>query len=129
MTNRFIRSITVGMMIGLGIGISVAAKAEDVSGTWIRDTGASKVRFAKCGNSLCGTIIWLKDQNGPARIGQKVFYDMKPLGENIWEGSAFNPEDGKTYTGKMTLSGLNLTTSGCGLGGLICKSATWTRTN
>jgi len=127
MMKRFIRNASLGAVASLAVGMSGVALAGDVSGIWMRDTGVSKVRFAKCGNSLCGTIVWLKSQNGPAHIGQKVFYDMKPLGENLWEGSAFNPEDGKTYTGKMTLSGTVLTTSGCGLGGLICKSASWTR--
>lgn len=53
---------------------------------------------------------------------------MKPNGANSWSGSAFNPEDGKTYTGKMTLSGNTLTTAGCVMS-VICKSAIWTRSN
>ncbi len=105
------------------------AFAEDVTGNWLRDTGASKVRFSKCGDALCGNISWLKESGGPAKVGERVFFDMKPSGENQWRGSAYNPEDGKTYTGKMTLSGSTLTTSGCVLGGLICKSASWTRSN
>ena len=52
---------------------------------------------------------------------------MRPNGENAWAGTAFDPDDGKTYTGKMTLSGNHLVTSGCVLGGLICKSFNWTR--
>ena len=30
---------------------------------------------------------------------------MKPNGANAWAGTAFNPEDGKEYTGKMSLEG------------------------
>ena len=52
---------------------------------------------------------------------------MKPNGENAWAGSAFNPEDGRRYTAKLTLSGDHLVTAGCVLGGLICKSFDWTR--
>ncbi len=108
----------------------VAAWAGDATGVWLRDTGASKVRIAPCGGeALCGAIIWLKDASGAAKIGQQVFFDMKPHGDNIWTGSAFNPDDGKTYSGRMTLSGDRLTTAGCVLGGLICKSASWTRTH
>jgi uncharacterized protein (DUF2147 family) len=54
---------------------------------------------------------------------------MKPKGDNVWTGSAFNPEDGKTYNGKLTLGGDQLTTAGCVLGGLICKSMSWTRSH
>jgi uncharacterized protein (DUF2147 family) len=99
----------------------------DPSGTWLRESGASRVKIGKCGSAYCGTIVWLKDSSGPAKIGQRVFYDMKESGANKYEGKAFNPEDGKTYTGKMTVSGSRLTTSGCALGGLICKSVNWSR--
>ena len=106
-----------------------AALSADASGVWLRDSGASRVKFAPCGAALCGTIVWLKDADSPAKVGQKVFFDMKPNGDNAWSGSAFNPEDGKNYSGKMTLSGDTLTTAGCVLGGLVCKSVKWSRVN
>jgi len=106
------------------------ARADDATGVWLRDTGLSKVKFAPCGGALCGTIAWIKPGvDTPAKIGQQVFSDMKPTGANAWSGTAFNPEDGKTYTGKMSLSGNTLTTQGCAMGGMICKSSTWTRSN
>lgn len=112
------------------ISIAAPAAAADISGTWLRDTGASQVRFTPCGGAVCGHIAWLKPGiETPAKVGQKIFFDMKPNGPDSWSGSAFNPEDGKTYTGKMSLSGNTLTTSGCVMGGMICKSATWTRVN
>ena len=74
------------------------AHAGDAKGEWLRDNGASKVQIASCGGeTLCGSITWLKDPGGPAKLGQQVFFDMKPHGDNVWTGSAFNPEDGKTY--------------------------------
>lgn len=104
--------------------------AQDLAGTtWLRETGASRVKFAPCGEALCGSIVWLKDPNGPAKLGQQVFFDMKPDGAGQWAGQAFNPEDGKTYSGKMTLSGATLTTAGCVFGGLICKSTNWSKAN
>lgn len=103
--------------------------AQEVTGTWLRDSGASKVRLAKCGEAVCGTISWLKDSSGPAKLGQRIFYDMKPSGTGKWSGSAFNPEDGKTYSGTMSLSGDTLTTAGCVMGGLICRSVKWSRSN
>ncbi len=111
------------------IGFAASASAQEVVGVWERDTGASRVRFSKCGEALCGTISWLKDANGPAKVGQRIFFDMMPSSANKWNGSAFNPEDGKTYSGTMTLSGNSLTTSGCVMGGLICRSVKWTRMN
>jgi uncharacterized protein (DUF2147 family) len=109
--------------------VTAAPALADPSGTWLRDNGNSRVRIASCGSNLCGTIVWLKDAEGPAKVGQRVFYDMAPNGTNSWSGKAFNPEDGKTYSGRMSLSGSTLTTSGCVAGGLICRSVTWRRVN
>jgi uncharacterized protein (DUF2147 family) len=120
------------MMAGAGLTLAASvmpALAQDVTGTWLRDTGASRVRFAKCGEAMCGTLAWLKDTSGPAKVGQRIFHDMKPSGPGKWSGSAFNPEDGKTYSGTMTLAGDSLTTSGCVMGGMICRSVKWSRAN
>jgi uncharacterized protein (DUF2147 family) len=104
------------------------ASAGELSGEWMRADGMAKVRFANCGGAVCGAISWLKDpKNDPGKVGQQVFFSMKPSGDNLWKGSAFNPDDGKTYSGKLTLSGDHLVTAGCVFGGLICKSMDWTR--
>ncbi|WP_284311868.1 DUF2147 domain-containing protein [Labrys miyagiensis] len=104
-----------------------AAYAGDASGTWLRDNGESKVKIGSCGTALCGSVIWEKEAAKQGSVGKRVFYDMVSEGDNKWKGKAFNPEDGKTYTGTMTLNGDKLTTAGCVLGGLICRSVTWVR--
>ena len=103
------------------------AFAGDVTGEWMRADGKAKVKMSRCGSAICGALSWVQDPAGPGKVGQKVFYDMIPSGDNAWAGKAFNPEDGKEYTGKMVLEGGALTTSGCVFGGWICKSFNWTR--
>jgi len=105
------------------------AHAQTANGVWRRDDGRSRIRIAPCGANLCGTIVWLADKNSPAKIGQRVLFNMKSSGANSWSGNAFNPEDGRNYTGKMTLSGARLTTSGCVMGGRVCRSMGWRRVN
>lgn len=122
-----IRAFTALGLAILALPALATAAAADPSGTYLRETGASRVRIAKCGAAFCGNIVWLKDASGPAKVGQRIFYDMKPNGENAWSGKAFNPEDGKTYSGKMSLSGRKLTTAGCALGGLVCRSVVWSK--
>lgn len=104
-------------------------RAEEAAGVWMRDDGASKIQFSPCGAALCGTVVWLKNANSKAHVGQQVFFDMTRADQNSWSGQAFNPEDGKTYSGKMVVSGHKLRTSGCVLGGLICKTVNWVRAN
>jgi uncharacterized protein (DUF2147 family) len=109
------------------VALSGAARAAEPTGTWLRDNGNAQVRVAACGGALCGVIAWVKDPSGPGKVGQRVFYSMVPDGNGGWSGQAFNPEDGRTYSGTMTVSGNHLKTAGCVLGGLICKSVGWSR--
>jgi uncharacterized protein (DUF2147 family) len=102
--------------------------ANDIFGIWLRDNGAEKVRFEPCGDAICGDIVWLKpgsDLN--ATVGKRLFFDMRPAGANSWTGKAASSDTGSIYSGKISIEGSTLSTSGCIVGGLICKSANWTK--
>ena len=123
------------------------ALAADPAGAWLTQTGGSRIRVADCGGALCGTIVWLKEPNDPdtgkpktdknnsdaskrdrALIGVQIVLGMKPAGADKWTGQVYNAEDGKTYSGNLTYAGGDtLQLQGCALGGLVCKSQTWTR--
>ena len=125
------------------------ALAADPTGTWLTQTGGSRIRIDDCGGALCGTIIWLKEPNDPdtrkpktdknnsdaakrARplLGVQIVLGMKPAGADKWTGQVYNAEDGKTYSGNLTVTGAgSLTLQGCALGGLICKGQNWTKVN
>jgi uncharacterized protein (DUF2147 family) len=125
--DRKMRRVSLVALALLAAPASTAI-ASDVTGVWTRDDGSAKLRFSVCGgDGVCGFLVWKKDPDGPAKIGQQLFFDMKPNGENAWKGAAFNPNDGNRYTAKLTLSHDHLVTAGCVLGGLICKSFGWTR--
>ena len=102
--------------------------ADDIFGTWLRDNGALQVKFEPCGDAVCGNIVWLKPgSDSKAKVGQPLFFDMRPTGANSWTGKAASPDSGSIYSGKMSIEGSMLSTSGCMVGGLICKSANWRR--
>ena len=125
------------------------ALAADPTGTWLTQTGGSRIRIADCGGALCGTIIWLKEPNDPdtgkpktdknnsdaakrARplLGVQIVLGMKPAGADKWTGQVYNAEDGKTYSGNLTFTGGDsLQLQGCALGGLVCEAQTWTKAN
>jgi len=129
-------------------GSGTAFAAEPV-GTWLTQTGTSRVRIADCGGALCGTIVWLKEPNDPETgkpktdknnsdagkrtrplIGVQIVLGMKPAGDGKWSGQVYNAEDGKTYSGNLTWTGGDsLQLQGCALGGLVCKAQTWTKAN
>ncbi|MGL5446287.1 MAG: DUF2147 domain-containing protein [Rhabdaerophilum sp.] len=130
MTKPILRITAFAAAFSSLAALSTPASAQDVTGTWLRENGESRVRIAKCGDAICGTVVWLKNPaESKSKVGQRVFFDMVPNGANAWTGKAFNPEDGKTYSGKMSISGNALTTAGCVAGGLICRSVSWARAN
>ena len=120
-------SFIIGLIIAASGAGSCAASATGPEGVWKREDGAGSVRIERCGGALCGHIVWLRDEAGPGRIGDRVFYDMSPAGTSRWSGSAHNPEDGRDYDGTMVLSGESLVTQGCAFGGLICKTVRFVR--
>lgn len=102
-----------------------AASAMDIYGVWARDGHPTdKLEFFDCTGKLCAKgILPMRDGSPPPLI---LRYAAK-TGPNSWKGDLYNPEDGKTYTGKITLDSADqLTLSGC-LVAFLCQSETWTR--
>jgi uncharacterized protein (DUF2147 family) len=129
---------TIALTGGIIGAMTAAAFAAEPSGTWLSESGKTKVRIAPCGAAWCGTILWVagpekNDVNNPdaARhakplVGSTMIYDMKPEGD-AYKGSLYDYTSGKTYTGKLKANGDKLELSGCVLGGLLCQSENWSR--
>jgi uncharacterized protein (DUF2147 family) len=117
------------------------ASAEEATGTWLSQSGETRVRIAPCGAALCGTVVWQKtpskDANNPDPakqgrpvVGIQMISGMKQAAAGEYQGQLYNFQDGKTYTGKLKVAGPgSLSLSGCVMGGIICRSQTWTRVN
>ena len=46
---------------------------------------------------------------------------------NRYKGSLTDLDENKKYKGKASVNGNTMSLAGCVLGGIICKSETWTR--
>jgi uncharacterized protein (DUF2147 family) len=143
------RNFAIATAATLSLAAVTPASAGDPRGAWTTDDGKAKVAIASCGGGLCGNIVSLTEPNDPATgkpktdrnnpdaarrdrpmVGVQIVIDMKPDSTDKWKGQVYNAEDGKTYAGSITLvNASTLTLQGCALGGLVCKSRTWTRTN
>jgi uncharacterized protein (DUF2147 family) len=98
--------------------------AEEIVGTWQSDEGTMRVKFESCGQATCGDVVWVKPGGDTkATFGQRLFSDMRPDGESSWRGKA--NYNGSIYVSTMSLRGSVLTTTGCVMAGLLCKSDTW----
>jgi uncharacterized protein (DUF2147 family) len=136
-------------LVAMSVALAAPAWAADPKGTWLTEPGTSRIRIADCGGTLCGTIVWLKETNDPETgkpkldkanadsskrsrplMGTTIVIGMKPAGTDKWAGQVYNAEDGKTYSGSITMQGAGaLKPEGCALGGFLCKARTWMRVN
>jgi uncharacterized protein (DUF2147 family) len=104
--------------------VAAATAAESVHGVWMRGGHTEKLEFFDCGGKLCARgVIPLPDGSPPPL----VLRHAPKVAPNQWKGDLFNPENGKTYTGTITLeSPTQLTLSGC-LVAFLCQTETWTK--
>lgn len=117
--------------------------AAEITGLWQTPSRGGEVEISRCGASLCGRLVssdGLKDdpdlkdvRNRDAALRERRLKGLTILtgfsgGPREWTGgSIYNAEDGKTYSGSITLMGDNsLSLRGCVVAPL-CKSQTWTR--
>jgi uncharacterized protein (DUF2147 family) len=134
------KPVLLSFVAALALAAPVLAQGQDPSGTYLSESGDTRVRIARCGGAYCGTIVAVrgetKDVNNPdaglrsrGLVGVQMISNIRPSGDGF-EGSLYNYKDGRTYSGRMNFSGGNaMQLSGCVLGGLICRTQTWTRVN
>jgi uncharacterized protein (DUF2147 family) len=112
----------------IALAASTSAFAADPYGTWTRPSTGAQISFYDCGGKLCGKVVSVKDQTKKDAVGKVIMTGATKSSDNTWKGDVLNLDDGKTYSGVVTLEGpkaLNL--KGCALGGLVCKGETLTR--
>lgn len=108
----------------LGFAPAAAGATETVFGVWSRDGHPEQLEFYDCAGKLCAKGTRPMLDGSPAPV---VLRNAPKIASNQWKGDLFNPEDGKTYTGTITLDAANkMTLKGC-LIAFLCKSETWTR--
>lgn len=129
--------LALALVLSSALVTGAAADTQQVTGTYVNQSGGTKVRLSDCGTGLCGTVIWMKnpvnDVNNPdvSKRNRSVVgiqaVSLKSTGPATYAGSLYDTESGKTYSGKAQFSDNEVTLSGCVLGGLICKSSIWRR--
>lgn len=128
--------------------IAQTAEADAVLGVWNTDNNKSNIEIYKKDGKFFGKIIWLKEPNTPdgkpkvdksnpdeklrsrPLMGLNLLKDFVYDSDNVWtDGEIYNPEDGKTYSCKMTLSkdGKKLKVRGYVGISLFGKTVEWTK--
>jgi len=141
-----LRAGLAGLIVAISAMGAGAAVAADPSGTWVMSNGKVTVRVSKCSAKICARIVALKeplDKTGRPKVdklnpnpalrkrpllGLTLASNMAPAGDNYWSGSIYNPDDGRTYSASMKLSGGTMQVKGC-VAGILCKSNNFRRIN
>lgn len=133
------------------VSLSGQARADTrsaIEGNWATSGFGSIVQLSACAadpDAMCGKIVWLweasdpdgrprLDTHNPKRglrtrslIGIEIVRGLKETSPGEWrEGSIYNPDDGRTYTGSVKVRNGTLELRGCALG-VFCQTQVWRR--
>ena len=123
---RLLAIALVGSTI-LAASIAGAGGGPTITGNWSRTDGASRISIAPCGENLCAVNTWVRDAADGELVGDRVVLAVQPRDPNALAGEAFDERRKLRYSLLISVSGNAMTTEGCLLGGVVCKSMRWTR--
>ncbi len=131
-----------------------AAGGDDILGVWNNEEKDARIEIVRCGERYCGDIVWLGEPDYPAGstegtpgtprvdrnnpdpalrnkliLGLRIMRDFLYAGDGVWKGGkVYDPKNGRTYSGKMTLvSPHELRLRGFIGFSFIGRNTTWTR--
>ncbi len=105
----------------------LSADISAIEGEWARGDGKARVRMEPCGADLCAVNTWIRPGVRGEKIDDRLVMTLSDDGAMRWTGKAYDPQRGLTYRITITADGRSMTTTGCVLGGLVCKAMNWTR--
>ncbi len=105
------------------------AQAGEINGNWARGDGKAKVKIAGCGQDICATNTWIKPGTPKEKTGDVLVMSIKQSTSGQYSGTAFDPQRKLTYKINVKVDGDTMTSNGCVLAGLLCRSVGWTRIN
>ena len=97
------------------------------TGQWTRDDGSVRARVVPCGADLCATNTFVRDPQSQEKVGDVLRMQLQAAGSGIWTGTARDERRQQTFDMRLSIAGDHMTTRGCTLAGLLCRSAAWTK--
>jgi uncharacterized protein (DUF2147 family) len=118
---------------------STVPPSPNPTGEWQVAEGFATIRIVNCGDSYWGVVASEErpggiDENNPdpakrgrPTLGMPVLLHMTQSDRNEWSGEIYNSNDGRTYSGSISLSRPDaLRVTGCVLG-FLCGGQEWAR--
>jgi uncharacterized protein (DUF2147 family) len=142
---HFVRFALILLTV-VAVGIHAKAQTDKIEGLWYNDVKSAKIQITKESNGkFYGKVVWLKEplKNGKPkvdemntdeklrsrpRLGLPVLADFVKDGDNKYSGGTiYDPNNGKTYSCKMTYKGETLDIRGYIGISLFGRTTTWSR--
>jgi uncharacterized protein (DUF2147 family) len=99
----------------------------DPIGIWTRQDGGTRIQIAPCGSNLCAVNTWVRDPQGSEMVGDTLVLTLTPASPSVLKGRAYDQRRQMTYSMTITFDPAGMTTHGCVVFGLLCKTAEWAR--
>jgi len=117
----------IALFLPLSLASQGAAAAQDITGIWSRGDGNARVSVTRCGQAYCATNVWIRDEASGEKVGDVLVMNVKPQDNVVLTGSAYDPQRKLNLSASVSVSGDQMTTRGCVLAGMLCKTMNWTR--
>ncbi|HET9811009.1 MAG TPA: DUF2147 domain-containing protein [Sphingomicrobium sp.] len=121
--------LTIAAVV-LALGASAPAFAQNLEGKWTNAKRSVIVSVSRCGDAWCGTVSWATAHNREKGTtpGTRVLTDLRPHGDGVYKGKAFEPKRNISGSATVRQVGPNvMMVKGCAVLGLFCKEQRWTR--
>jgi uncharacterized protein (DUF2147 family) len=123
----FLKFASAAVLILAALTSPALAQVPDITGQWARGDGNARVKIASCGDNICATNTWIREPGKGEEVGDRIVMTVKRVSDTQLSGQGFDPKRNLTYSMTITVGAGTLTTQGCVIGGLICKTVNWSR--
>ena len=116
-------------LAGAALLVAGSASAGDptITGDWSRNDGGSRITIGPCGKLLCAVNTWIRDPGEGELVGDRLVLALQPRDAGALTGEAFDERRKLRYSLLVSVHGNAMTTEGCMLSGVVCKSLRWIR--
>lgn len=114
---QLVKTLLFSLLLWVAVVLPAASQQYSPLGVWADDQGETHVELYRCGEEICGKLVWLRKATTPAGLPRTDAHNPdlerqgKPLlglvmmqhfrydGEERWtNGSIYDPTNGRTYS-------------------------------
>jgi len=124
---RAMRVVAVSVVMLMANRVGADGSGPSIMGDWRRSDGALGINISPCGEKLCAVNTWTRDADSGQRVGDRLILSLNAREASTLAGEAFDERRRLTYSLRISVDHDAMTTQGCLLTGLACRTMNWTR--